>query len=338
MPSGEMLIKLFENFKKEDTEGFIKIAYKIIEEEKQKNHYVLANKLKNVLLESTGTDCKVSSKIQYINFNPLPKDKDNDLNLIDIKYSDKTFNDIIINKNSYNKLQSIIEEYAKREILASYNLFPKTKILFCGPPGCGKTLCTEILASTLGLPILYVRFDSLISSYLGETARNIRNVFDYASKGNWVVFFDEFDAIGKSRSNLDEHGELKRVINSFLQLMDNFGTQSYIIAATNHEQLIDYALWRRFDEILFFDFPNKKESELLINLRLRCFRHKLLNIKNFISSLQGLSFADIEKICIDSIKFCIVNGIDELSNEIFKQKIDEITERNKLVKKITKTK
>lgn len=161
MPSGEMLIKLFENFKNQDEEGFTKIAYEIIEEEKQKNHYLLANKLKKILF-SPSSKSNSSKHFNYIsNFKDLPKDKDKGSSLVDIKYAEKSFDDIFLSVDIKNKLDSILDEYSKRDILQSYNLNPKTKILFCGPPGCGKTLCAEVLSCSLGLPILYTRFVSV---------------------------------------------------------------------------------------------------------------------------------------------------------------------------------
>ena len=154
------------------------------------------------------------------------------------------------------------------------------------------------MANVLDLPIIYTRFDALISSYLGETASNIRKVFDYADRNNCILFFDEFDAIGKSRDALDETGELKRVINSFLQILDSFNNDSLVIAATNHEKLIDSALWRRFDEIISFDKPDEQQIEFLILAKLRAFKVENLDIKNFAKKLEGFSYADVERVCV----------------------------------------
>src|SRR5262249_4991728 len=134
----------------------------------------------------------------------------------------------------------------------------------CGPPGCGKSVVAEGLAHDLYLPLATVRFDAVVSSYLGETGANLRKVFDFARGRPVVLLFDEFDAIGKHRTALDEHGELKRVVTSFLQLLDSFHAETLTIAATNHQGLLDPALWRRFDEILYFPPPNSEETESLL--------------------------------------------------------------------------
>jgi len=316
MPSGEMLIKLFENFKNQDEEGFSKIAFEIIEEEQKKNHFLLADKLKRAMFSSANS---INGTPRFINtLGNLPKDKDNNTNLVDIKYTEKEEADIVLNADIREKLNNIVLENQKRELLRSYGMKPKKKLLFCGPPGCGKTLTVEILSNMLNLPILYTRFDSVVSSYLGETATNLSKIFNFAETGSWILFFDEFDAIGKSRDNHEEHGELKRVVNTFLQLMDNFESESIIIAATNYEKLIDNALWRRFDEVIYFDKPTEDEIEKMLKLKFRTYKHKL-KLKELGKEMIGFSFSDIERICQDSIKKAILSDNKYVDLDLFKE-------------------
>lgn len=334
MTTGELLVALFEAYRNNDDEAFMKAAITLIEEEKSKNHYVLANKLKKIL---TMTPNIIIGKTFTNNLNTtfdIPRDKDKGSALVEIKYPKKSFEDIILANDVKQQLEDIILEYRKKYILQGYGFKPKTKILFCGPPGCGKTLCSEILANELDLPILYTRFDGLISSYLGETASNIRKVFDYAEKNNWVLFFDEFDAIGKSRDNSDENGELKRVVNSFLQILDNFNSDSFIIAATNHEKMIDSALWRRFDEIVFFGKPNEQQISYLIKNKLRAFKTLDLDIEKFSKKLISSSYADVERICTETIKHCLINGDIAINNQIFEMKLNDELKRATLIKEI----
>ncbi|MCA9424536.1 MAG: ATP-binding protein, partial [Candidatus Omnitrophica bacterium] len=170
--------------------------------------------------------------------------------------------------------------------------------------------------------LLYTRFDAIVSSYLGETAANLRKVFDYAENGKWVILFDEFDAIGKARDDVSEHGELKRVINSFLQLLDGFTSHSILVAATNHQQLLDPALWRRFDEILNFPLPNQKEIQNLIEMKLRNFPRRGLNLRTIASRLKGMSHSDVERICFDALKGAILNDMDTLDSKTFEQALE----------------
>lgn len=333
MTRGELLVLLFEAYKNNDYEAFMRTAQTLIDEEKSKNHYVLANKLRKILSSPSINVNKTFSNTLNTNFE-IPRDKDKGSNLVEILYPKRNSNDIILSDEVRQQIDTILFEYYKKDILKAYGFKPKTKILFCGPPGCGKTICSEIIANELGLPILYTRFDGLISSYLGETASNIRKVFDYANQNNCVLFFDEFDAIGKSRNDKNENGELKRVINSFLQILDGFNSDSFVIAATNHEKMIDSALWRRFDEIVFFGKPNELQISFLIQNKLRAFKVNDLKLNDFSKKLRGSSYADVERICTNSIKYCLLNGDIALNNQIFEMMLKDEIKRAALIKEI----
>jgi len=331
LASGENLSRLFKAFKENNQVEFSKVAYDIIEDEKKKNHYLLADKLSRILFDDNYT--LSISKSRNINSRQLPTDKETGFQLLEMKFSKVLLDDIILTPDNKEKIEDIILEFEQKEILQTYKLNPKTKVLFCGPPGCGKTVTAESIANELQLPLLYTRFDSVISSYLGETATNLRKVFDFAKDGEWVLFFDEFDSIGKSRSIESEHGELKRVVNSFLQLLDNFPRNTMVIAATNYETIIDKALWRRFDEIIYFDMPKKDDIEKFIRLKLRNYSHKELNVESHINNLVGLSYADIERICYEAIKKMVLNGLNTINDSLFEKIILKEKDRRELMKK-----
>lgn len=331
LASGENLSRLFKAFKENNQVEFSKVAYDIIEDEKKKNHYLLADKLSRILFDDNYT--LSISKSRNINSRQLPTDKETGFQLLEMKFSKVLLDDIILTPDNKEKIEDIILEFEQKEILQTYKLNPKTKVLFCGPPGCGKTVTAESIANELQLPLLYTRFDSVISSYLGETATNLRKVFDFAKDGEWVLFFDEFDSIGKSRSIESEHGELKRVVNSYLQLLDNFPRNTMVIAATNYETIIDKALWRRFDEIIYFDMPKKDDIEKFIRLKLRNYSHKELNVESHINNLVGLSYADIERICYEAIKKMVLNGLNTINDSLFEKIILKEKDRRELMKK-----
>lgn len=316
MATGDLIRELFSSYKQGDDEQFRAIAHKIIEEERNKNHNILARDLERIIEQSTPKTLHRASP----NWQKLPTDRESGVSLVDIKESTKSMRDIILDENLSTQIELIIKEYKYRERLYAYGLSPKRKLLFAGLPGTGKTLLCEVLATELNLPILYTRFDSVVSSYLGETAANLRKIFDFASKGKWIVFFDEFDAIGKSREDQYEHGELKRVVNTFLQLLDNFESESLFVAATNHENLLDRALWRRFDDILFFSLPDKNAITSLIKLKLRNLPHSV-EYKKYASELSGWSQSDIELACIDAVKRSILEDSDEVTDTIFESAV-----------------
>lgn len=319
MATGEQLKRLFKSYMQRDSEAFQAAARDVISEEYKKNHHLLAAGLEQVLENNRE---KRNLRNHHLAFEDLPMDRERGTTLLDIRSPSKYLSDILFSDDNEQIIQRIMEEYTHAEVIRTYGLRPKTKLLFCGPPGCGKTLCAEVLSTELGLPLLYTRFDSVISSYLGETSANLRKVFDFARRGRWVLLFDEFDAIGKSRDDLSEHGELKRVVNSFLQLLDNFPDDSIVVAATNLERLLDFALWRRFDEIVFLDRPTPEQIPKLIEMKLRSFPHRGVDLTPFLSRLEGMSHADIERICFEAVKTCILQGKQKLYSEAFESALE----------------
>jgi SpoVK/Ycf46/Vps4 family AAA+-type ATPase len=171
------------------------------------------------------------------------------------------------------------------------------------------------MANALGVPLLYARFDAVVSSLLGETAANLRKVFEFAAKGTWVVLFDEFDAIGRSRDDTTEHGELKRVVSAFLQMLDRFTGRSLVIAATNFEQALDPALWRRFDEVIRFGLPSPAQIEALIRKRCAAWLASNLSLGWLVQELGGSSHAEVERACLDAAKRAALEGRRIVSRE-----------------------
>lgn len=303
MARADLLKKLFSSFKNDDRELFFKIAGEIIEDERKKNHEILANDLKLILNGSFQSPRNMSSFTSK-----TPKDSDKNAPLVEVIYPEKYFSDLITTDEKTEQLEQIVKEFNNWEVLVSNGVFPTRRVLFYGPPGCGKTLAAQSLAAEIGIPMLYVRFDALISSYLGETSSNIRKVFEYAKNDSWVIFFDEFDAIGRSRSDASEHGEIKRVVNAFLQQIDNYRGRSLIIAATNFEQSLDYAIWRRFDETIRFDMPTNEEKLKLFSLKIKKFKGPEHTLEQYLNKLKQFSHSDIERISQIIMKQCILAG------------------------------
>ena len=325
MARGDLLKKLFISHISKNDNDFKSVAENIVREELRKGNSLLAKDLQKILDADASLFLNRPDPINPT-FN-VPVDTDHGSKLIDVIIEKRRSSEIILKEEKRNQVKRILEEISHAELLNAHGLKPRSKILFCGPPGCGKTLCAKILASELGFPMAYVRFDALITSFMGETASNLRKVFDFVSEGSWVLLFDEFDAIGKGRNDPNEHGELKRVVNSFLQQLDRFKSSSLLIAATNHERLLDTALWRRFDDVIYFQRPDRGEIADLINLKLRNFPHKKLEAEVYAESLVGTSHSDIENICLDSIKSSLIQGRDEVTTENFEASVRRYMKR-----------
>jgi len=260
---------------------------------------------------------------KIVEFGALPRDPDRDAALVDLRQPSRTRADIVLSPELGRKLDRIEAEFRCLDDLARRGLPGKTRLLFIGPPGCGKTLCAEVLAAELGLPLLYARFDGIVSSYLGETATNLRRVLQFAARRPSMLFFDEFDVLGKDRDDPQEVGELKRVVGTFLQLLDSHPRESLVVAATNHHGLLDEALWRRFDEVLSFEKPSIEQLQQLLELRLRAVRKPGVDIAALAAQMLGFTFADAEKVCFEATKAMLLAQKKELTSELVEAELTE---------------
>jgi SpoVK/Ycf46/Vps4 family AAA+-type ATPase len=188
--------------------------------------------------------------------------------LIDLRNPKLKLDDVVLNTSVVQRLSDLVRQQTKRDWLRQHGKTPNRKVLFVGPPGSGKTMTAEALAGDLKLPLFVIRLESLITRYMGETASKLRLVFDETLKRRGVYLFDEFDALGGRRTATNDVAEMRRVLNSFLQLMEQpNATDSLLIAATNHPELLDKALLRRFDSVLQFEAPTEEQIRLLRNLK-----------------------------------------------------------------------
>jgi SpoVK/Ycf46/Vps4 family AAA+-type ATPase len=219
-------------------------------------------------------------------------------NFVELKYPNEISSYGVFSPKIENQFNCIYKEFLARERLRHYGLKNKSKILLYGEPGCGKTLSTELIAQNLGLVHIKVKFDSLMSSLFGETASNLRKVFEFAEGYNCVLIFDECDYIAKSRTTSNDVGEAPRIVNTFLELLDNFkNTNSILIACTNLKDSLDKAIFRRFDTVIEMPLPEKVEIKKLINNYLfNIETSKDINWGKIIEQLYGLSSANIIKI------------------------------------------
>ncbi|MGY0570957.1 AAA family ATPase [Bradyrhizobium sp. RDM12] len=229
--------------------------------------------------------------------------------------------DLIISTENYQVLAEVVNEVRRGDELRRHGLSPRSKLLFCGPPGCGKTLCAEVLARELKLPLLVARLDEIITTYLGATASNLRRVFETAVQSPSVLFLDEFDALARTRTDTTEHNEIRRVVNSLLMMIDRFAGKGLLVAATNLESSIDHAAWRRFDEVMFFDLPTLNQIKSTLRLKTRNFPFAF-DVLNHADGLEGMSFAEVERVCVSAIKASILARDAAVPNQLFENAID----------------
>jgi len=313
MANGKVLRQLIKAGADGDANAFRRVSESIIKDERQKQHHLLANDLESILY---GDRASSTNKEYRRSLPPPPEDKERGFPLLDVKQTHRGIDEIILNSDNLEPLSELLEEHRREDVLRSYGMRPSNKVIFFGPPGCGKTLAAEIIAFELDRPFALVRLDAVVSSFLGQTAANLRNIFEYISENKFVVLFDEFDAIGKERDDSGEHGELRRVVNAVLQMMDSYSGKSLILAATNHEHILDAAIWRRFDEAIEFELPDESQIAALLKLKLRGVRrHFEVDDPEVLEIWKSKSGAEIERVCRRAVKRMILRGREFLTKD-----------------------
>lgn len=276
-----------------------------------------ATKFKKLLSTQAETTLSAMGSSREI---PVPVDTESRTTLADVIYPDENNIEVILSQSNADKLESFILSYRNADKLNNLGIGVSNTLLLYGPPGCGKTKCAYLIAKELNLPLVIARLDSLISSYLGTTAKNIRSLFEFAQKIPCVLFLDEFDAIAKARDDNNELGELKRVVNSLLQNVDSMSKDSLLLAATNHQQLLDSAVWRRFDYKLEIELPDKAAIGRMIELFTNGVEKLNEKDRYELSTLFfGLSGAEIEEIITKSLRSAIIHDHDFNKSSIYEE-------------------
>lgn len=348
---GELLKRLFRAIASSDAEAIDKLTYLVIEDERQKGHTLLANQLENIakknqsntykaldnssenngngngtnLSRSKGFENGITTNSNFPSLSTLPTSQRLNTPLFTFVPRKKLRHHMILPENIEKRFQRIEKEYAARDRLAHYGLRYRQKILLFGSPGCGKTMGAERLAWNTGLSLLKVRFDAMVSSYLGETATNLRLVFEVAAKNPCLLFFDECDSIAKSREDSQEVGEIKRVVNTFLQILDEYESNSgLLVAATNLNKSLDKAIWRRFDDAVEIPRPGKKELESIVRQTLSAIEVGSINWQLIIQQMEGFSAAQAVRIAQDAAKRAILEREELVIQEHLEEAIAEI--------------
>ncbi|CAN7368955.1 AAA family ATPase [Devosia sp. LjRoot3] len=241
--------------------------------------------------------------------------------------------ELVLSRDVARTLLDVADEYRHGEDIRSHGLPLRTRLLFCGPPGCGKSLTAEVMAKELGLPLMVAKLDTLIGSMLGETASNLRRVFDAAERQTSLLFLDEFDALARTRSDPSEHSEMRRVVNNLLLMIERFKGRGFIVAATNLEATIDPAIIRRFDEVVLFDRPSASEVRQLIKFKTRNFGVEF-DIAENASELVGRSHADVERICYTAMRHAIMGKRKKISHDDFNYAMDSDRRRKDIQNKV----
>jgi SpoVK/Ycf46/Vps4 family AAA+-type ATPase len=244
--------------------------------------------------------------------------------LFTVSHPTVSLKEIILSDLVKVKVLRFLDENKNSKKLRQFGLTPRRHLMLFGPPGTGKTMTASVIAHELSFPLFTVRMDSLITKFMGETSAKLRSIFDYIAQHKGVYLFDEFDTIGSKRSMINDVGEIRRVLNTFLQLLDDHRSDSLIITATNHKEILDSALYRRFDDVIEYQLPVEESLTALIESKFISYELKVKSLAEITKSAKGLSYAEISKSCDDAIKHSIINNDKYVTQEIL---IDMFLER-----------
>ncbi len=326
MARGELMKKLLASYGRD--EEFRAVAEQIISEEEKKNNRVLARSLRRSLEAGPSRPARPKALAPLI---PFPEAAGDFIELVEPTHNKQ---DIILSSENVRIFLDLLREFRRADDIRRRGLPVRSKLLFCGPPGCGKTLCAEIFAAELGLPLYIVKLDRLISSYLGETATNVRKIFEFARKQPTVLFFDEFDALAREREDGGEHNELRRVVNSLLIFIDRIQPMGFLVAATNLDQSLDAAIWRRFDEVVWFDPPDARMTDRFLKMK---FRNVALAFdpRGHVDALAGYSYAELDRICVQAIKASVIDKRKQVREQDFLHAIADERRRRRRTERMT---
>lgn len=319
----DILKLLLQSHAEGDESSFRKAALQLAAAESTAGHVRVAEEIRAIIAKMPPTSARKQGPVIDI---AAPR---GDLaDILEGGHRDERLRDIVLRDDTRETLLRVISENRSRARLERFGVSPRRRLLFHGAPGCGKTLAAAVLAGEMGLPLMTVRFDALFSRFLGATAVQLRAIFAEMPRRPGVYLFDEFDSVAKARGDSQDVGEMNRVVTAFLQLVDADMSGSILVAATNHVELLDRAVFRRFDVIVPFDKPTHEQIADVLKLRVSTVGLSAETADRLAANAEGCSFADVARACDDAVRTMALDDREEISEHDVVLALDELKRRN----------
>lgn len=320
MATARQLRALLKSYGEEDSERFYSVAMQLAAHEARLGHGKFARELRDLIDEARLKRSAAKRRPPPI---PLAAPRGELAGLLSVSYPGVRLADMVLPESVERKLRRVLREQRQQAKLLTHALPPRAKLLLVGPPGSGKTMSTRALAGELRLPLFTILLDGLITKFMGETAAKLRLVFDAIRETRGVYLFDEFDAIGGQRTLMNDVGEIRRVLNSFLHFLEDAEPTSLIVAATNHPDLLDPALFRRFDDVVEYSFPTPELACKVFQARLQGLETGSVDWQRVVGAAESLSYADIVKACEDAAKEAILGDTKRVTTDALLRAIED---------------
>lgn len=320
---GDILKRLLQAHAEGDEQAFHKAALQLATAESTAGHVRVAEELRGIIAKMGPPSPKARPVID------IAQPRGELADILEGGHREERLRDVVLPDATRRQIERVLQENRSRGRLEKWGVGPKRRLLFHGPPGCGKTLTAAAMAGELGLPLMTVRVDALFSRFLGATGNHLRAIFGEMPRRPGVYLFDEFDAVAKARGDSQDVGEMGRIVTAFLQLIDADVSGSLLIAATNHSQLLDQAVFRRFDLIVPFELPQTNQIEALFRLRLGAFELPPATIVELSERATGLSYADVAHACDDAIRSMALDGRDRVTTGDVEEALVDVRGREK---------
>jgi len=304
MATAQQLKALIESYTEHNADRFLSVASQIAAHAARAGKTKLAEELRKLIEEARRKQKAQPALSKSI---PIAQPTGDLSGLFSAVFPKTKLSDMVLDSELEERLKRVIREYRQADRLHTHGLAPRRKLLLVGPSGCGKSMSAATLAGELHLPLLTVQFHILITKFMGETAAKLRVIFESMKQTRGVYLFDEFDAIGAHRHTGQDVGEIRRVLNSFLVFLEQDESDSIIIAASNLEDFLDNALFRRFDDTLRYNLPTSSMTRQLIENRLSNFSITRLSWKNILEAAEHMTHADIVMACEDAAKSSVLH-------------------------------